>query len=317
MSSLVSVIIPAYNAAPWLAEAVRSALAQTWPHCEIIIVNDGSTDATLAIAKTFSDVPGVTIVDQSNAGAASARNAGLRAARGEWLQFLDADDLLAPGKIAAQLALAATFPSNDFALCGRWSRFTDTPGGAAPPPQRLCADASPVDWIAEKLTHHAMMHPAAWLISRHLAERAGPWDASLSLDDDGEYFSRVVLVSSGVRYCADAVSFYRSALPRSLSKSRSARAWESALSSLEKTSTRLGDVESSPRTRSACATAFQRFIFEAYPAARDSRRRAAALVAAYGGSNLQPAGGARFQMLRRILGWKLARRMQKILPAHR
>jgi hypothetical protein len=162
-----------------------------------------------------------------------------------------------------------------------------------------------------------MMHPAAWLVSRRLAERAGPWDASLSLDDDGEYFSRVVLASSGVRFCASAVSFYRSALPGSLSKSRSTRAWESAFSSLEKTAARLCALERSPRTHAACATAFQRFIFDAYPAAPAARRRAADLVDAHGGSNLQPSGGARFQTLRRLFGWKLARRLQKILPAHR
>ena len=233
------------------------------------------------------------------------------------MQFLDADDLLAPEKIAAQLALAASLPSDDFALCGRWSRFTDTPASATFPPERLCTDADAVGWLVEKLAHHAMMHPAAWLVSRRLAERAGPWDESLSLDDDGEYFSRVVLASSGVRFCASAVSFYRSSLPRSLSKSRSNRAWESALSSLEKTASRLCQRESSARTRAACATAFQRFIFDAYPAAPAARSRAADLVAAHGGSNLQPAGGARFQTLRRLFGWKLARRLQKILPAHR
>lgn len=92
---LVSVIVPAYNAAPWLREAVDSVLTQTIQDLEVIIVNDGSTDGTSAIAHAMTDRR-VRTIDQDNAGVSMARNAGIDAARGNFISFLDADDTMEP-----------------------------------------------------------------------------------------------------------------------------------------------------------------------------------------------------------------------------
>lgn len=98
----VSVIIPAYNAAPWLDEAVASVLAQTHSDLEVIIVNDGSTDNTLQIAHGFMD-DRVRVVNQANAGVSAARNAGIAAAGGEYICFMDADDAMLPANLATKL----------------------------------------------------------------------------------------------------------------------------------------------------------------------------------------------------------------------
>jgi len=310
--ALVSILIPCYNAAPWLAATLESALAQTWPHCEIILVDDGSKDDSLRIAESFR-ARGVTVIAQANRGASAARNAALRASRGDWIQFLDADDLLAPHKIERQLAAAAREPG-EFMRSARWARFTGDPRTARFVPEALCCDADPVTWTVLKLEQHAMMHPAAWLSPRALVDRAGPWDETLSLDDDGEYFTRLVLLSAGVRYCPDAVSFYRSQLTGSLSRSTSDRAWESALRVIEAVAARLLSQEDSPRTRHACAAAAQRFYFESYPRAAAARRRAQALARRCGGAPEQrPTGGNKFHRLSRLLGWRLARRVQLAL----
>ena len=307
---LVSILIPCHNAAPWLAQTLESALAQTWPHTEIIVVDDGSRDDSASLARAF--IPrGIRLIEQTNRGASAARNAALAAARGDYFQFLDADDLLAPGKLAHQMKLAAATAGADVILCGTWSRFTRTPADADFTPQPLCADATSIDWVVTKFEQNAMMHPAAWLTPRALAERAGPWDESLSLDDDGEYFTRVVLASRGVRFCREAVSFYRSGLSGSLSGAKSERAWASAFRSLELSSGRLLAREDTPRTRHACATAFQRYIYESYPRAAECRDRAAAQVAVLGGSTLLPPGGPKYRWARRLLGWRLAKRLQQ------
>ena len=99
----VSILIPCHNAAPWLATTLESALAQSWPHREIILVDDGSTDGSLALAQTFAG-RGVRVFAQPNSGASAARNHAIRESHGDFLQFLDADDLISPGKLAAQLA---------------------------------------------------------------------------------------------------------------------------------------------------------------------------------------------------------------------
>lgn len=309
--TLVSIIIPCWNAEAWLEQALDSALGQTWPETEVIVVDDGSDDGSAAIARRYGS-RGVRFASQTNRGASAARNCGLGLARGAFVQFLDADDLLAPDKVAAQMEVAAeTGPET--ALCGAWSRFSTSPADADHAPQLLCRDADPVAWMVDKLGRNAMMHPAAWLVPRPLAERAGPWDESLTLDDDGEYFSRVVLASRRVRFCPGALSFYRSGLKGSLSGSKSERAWASAFRSLELTAGRLRSAEDSPRTRRACATAFQQFIFDSYPAAAGCRTKAAEQVARLGGSDLQPAGGPRFRLARRLLGWRLAKRLAGVL----
>ncbi len=307
MTPFVSIIIPCYNAERWLAETLESALAQTWTAKEILVINDGSTDDSLAVAQQFV-TRGVQVIDQPNRGASAARNHGLRLARGEFIQFLDADDLLAPDKISRQLAVAAQ-TGNEWVLSARWSRFTSSAAEASFPPEPLCTDLDPIEFALIKFERNAMMHPAAWLVPRAVAGRAGPWDETLSLDDDGEYFLRVVLSSRGVRHVPEARSYYRSGLSESLSAHKSEAAYLSAYRSLDQSVTSVLAAQNSPRARHACATALQMFIYEAYPKAIGSRQAAAVHIAALGGTDLPPPGGPKFQLASRLLGWRLAKRL--------
>ncbi len=102
----VSVIIPAYNAKGFIADAVRSALDQTYRDLEVIVVDDGSTDGTAAELAAFGDR--IRVLQQANRGVAAARNAGAAVARGAWIAFLDADDLWLPHKLERQLAAGST-----------------------------------------------------------------------------------------------------------------------------------------------------------------------------------------------------------------
>ena len=111
MEPLVSILIPAFNAERWIADAIKSALEQTWPQKEIIVVDDGSTDQTPSIARQFVS-KSVSVITQSNQGAASARNKAFSTCQGGYIQWLDADDLLAPSKIAKQMELWLAFKVN-------------------------------------------------------------------------------------------------------------------------------------------------------------------------------------------------------------
>lgn len=99
---LVSIGIPSFNAERWLGEAIESALGQTWPSCEVIVVDDGSTDRSREIARGFGDR--IRLLEGGHGGGNRARNLALHDARGEWVQFLDADDYLEPEKIEKQFA---------------------------------------------------------------------------------------------------------------------------------------------------------------------------------------------------------------------
>jgi glycosyltransferase involved in cell wall biosynthesis len=107
----VSVIIPAFNAEAYLAEAIDSVLAQTLPPFEVIVVDDGSTDATAAIARRFA--PAVNCFSQPNGGIGAARNSGVRAAHGNALAFLDADDLWLAAKLSLQVGALLADPALD------------------------------------------------------------------------------------------------------------------------------------------------------------------------------------------------------------
>ena len=194
-------------------------------------IDDGSVDNTLAIAKKYESAK-IKVISQPNKGASAARNTAFREAQGDFIQYLDADDLLAPNKIERQVKLSKN-TNSDFLIAGEWGRFYKDYSEALFIPQILWADMLPVDWLLCVWENHYMMHPAAWLVPRKLAQMAGSWDENLSLDDDGEYFCRVVLASQEVKFCWDAKSYYRSGISGSLSASRSYKAWKSAFLSIE------------------------------------------------------------------------------------
>ena len=125
MSPTVSVVIPAYNVEKFIALSLRSVLAQTFTDFEVLVVNDGSTDGTVAVAATFDD-PRVRIVTQLNRGLAGARNGGIRAARGKYVAFLDADDLWLPAKLALHVAHLDARPEVGVSYCP--SEFMDEDG---------------------------------------------------------------------------------------------------------------------------------------------------------------------------------------------
>ncbi len=312
IAPLVSIIIPCHNAGRWLRATLQSALAQTWPVTEIIVINDGSTDDSLAAARQF-EPQGVRIVDQPNHGASAARNHGLRLARGDFIQFLDADDLISPEKIGAQVELLRDRPAGSVATCA-WGRFQDDPRTARFVDEAVFRDFAPVDFLVLAGDTGAMMHPSCWLLPRAVAERAGPWDESLSLNDDGEYFARTLLASAGMVYSAAGRSYYRSGLPGSLSQQRGERARRSQFRSLELITQHLLAAEDTPRTRQAAANYLQRFIHDFFPQPADLMQAAEARVAALGGSSLAaPPMGPVTRRLAAVLGWRNVWRLKHFL----
>jgi glycosyltransferase involved in cell wall biosynthesis len=310
MNPRVSILIPCHNAAPYLRATLESALAQSDAgETEIIVVDDGSRDDSLAIAREF-EPRGIRLIAQPNRGAAAARNAAYAASRAEFIQYLDADDLLAPGKIAAQLARAAREPAGTV-FTARWARFTDDPTRAHVRAENpLLANLTPRDYLLRYGSHDCMMHPAAWLLPRAIVESAGPWDERLSLNDDGEFFARVVAASTRVAFCTEACSLYRSGVASSLSAQRSRRHLESAHLALQLIVDEMTLLDDTAEMRRAAANLAQRFAYDYYPAAPDLVGGAEQLARSLGGATVAPLGGRGFQFTRRVLGWKLARRLQ-------
>jgi glycosyltransferase involved in cell wall biosynthesis len=175
IAGLVSVIIPAYNAAGFLSDAIDSALAQQYPHLEVVVVDDGSIDDPCEVASRYGDR--VRCVRQDNAGPAAARNRGIRMAGGEFLAFLDADDLWPAGKLQIQMARFADDPALDV-VAGRiqYVRLD----GAAELELRF-------EDTRNTVTH---VHLGSAVCRRRAFDRVGFFDESLRFSEDHDWYLR-------------------------------------------------------------------------------------------------------------------------------
>ncbi len=319
MKPLVSILIPAYNSELWISEAINSALRQTWPRTEIVVVDDGSTDRTLWVAGKFSK-KGVIVASQPNQGASVARNKAFSLCHGDYIQWLDADDALAPDKIAMQMAFAEKSGNKRLLLSSTWGRFLYRVKRAEFRPTALWEDLPPVEWLLRKMSQNIWMQPGTWLVSRELSEAAGPWDERLSFDDDGEYFCRVLLKSQGVKFIPDAKTYYRVSGPSSLSNVNSKKKIESAWLSVQKHTQYLRRLEESPRTRQACLLHLQTWLPALEPMP-DLVRELHELAKALGGAPSQiaswdPLGPLRwkFAWMKPLFGERFAYWAQSFLP---
>lgn len=313
---LVSILIPAYNAQEWIANTLRSAIAQTWEPKEIIVVDDGSTDQTVAIARQFeSDI--VRVVTQTNQGAAAARNYAFSLSRGEYVQWLDADDLLAPDKIARQMAVRDQNGSKRTLLSSEFGKFLHQWPRAKFVRTQLWEDLNPADWLLRKMGQNLYMQTATWLVSRELCEAAGNWDTRMLSDDDGEYFCRVLLNSEGTRFVPGSKVYYRGFGFDSLAYvGKSDRKRDALWLSMQLHMGYLRSLEDSPRVREACLNYIQRNLIIFYPDRADIVRQAEEAARELGGRLSIPDLPAKYWWIKLTFGWEVAKntalRMRKL-----
>lgn len=312
MPPLVSILITAYNAEAWLAETLTSATEQTWPNVEVILVDDGSTDGTLALARRFEG-PTVHVIHQENRGACAARNVAFARAQGDFIQYLDADDLIEPDKIAVQMRRLADEPPGTVASCA-WSRFyNDDLATVDFNPQPDWKDFDPArGWLIQSWEGYGTMPPLAWLIPRAVAEAAGPWDETLRLNQDGEYTARILTHASKVAFCSEARGYYRSGMAGSISRRKDEAAHRSLFRSYVLCQEHLLRVDDSAEAKHAIAGLWQMFLFRIYPALPDLVREAEERIQALGGGSRTPGVSRPLRPIRDLLGWKPALRLQRL-----
>jgi glycosyltransferase involved in cell wall biosynthesis len=310
MSPLVSILIPAYNAESWISETLESALAQTWPRKEIIVVDDSSTDNTLAVARKFA-AKSVLVATKANGGASSTRNHAFSLAQGDIIQWLDADDLLAPDKIEKQMRAMSETGDSRMLLSSAWGRFSYRPDRAEFTPTSLWCDLSPVDWLLRKLRDNVFMQTGTWLVSRELSEAAGEWDTRLLGDDDGEYFCRVLLASNGVRFVPGARMFYRESGHARLSYIGSSdKKLEAQLLSMQLHIRYLRSLEESERVRAACLTFIQDWLIHFYPERPDMVSQLQQMAKELGGELQRPRLSWKYAWIQKLFGWRTAKQAQ-------
>lgn len=204
-NQLVSIIIPAYNAARYVKGAVDSALAQTYPNVEVIVVDDGSTDNTAEILSPYAAAGKIKYVKQENKGLAGARNAGIRVSRGAYVALLDSDDLFLPEKISRQAAALESHP--DFGVCYcDLIHFADSQKGRRFYHHRY---KYPSGDIFPDLLQAQLVNPLAVMLRRSVLDAHGLFDESLRRSEDWEMWLRLSRAGVKFYYLGEPLAQYR------------------------------------------------------------------------------------------------------------
>ena len=310
---LVSVLIPAYNSEKHISYTIDSVLNQTWQDIEVIIVNDGSTDKTPYIVDSYQNEK-IVLINKSNGGVCSARNTALKHARGRFIQWLDADDILDKEKISAQMEIALQMKNESIVYTGAMSTFFWKTTNAKPVRNSLCEDLQPNEWLIRKFRDNAWLNPSSWLISRELTLKAGPWDESLLRDNDGEYICRVVSKAEFVKFVSPSRSYYRIGNFSSITRSLPLEKVLSVCSSTEKSIEYLLHIDESRQAKDA-ATAFivhrMRYVYPEFP---DLIEKLNALAQKLGTKkHIEPKMSKSFLILSSFVGYKWAKKIKGIL----
>lgn len=224
---LVSVVIPCHNQECFLPACLQSLLAQDYRPLEIIVVDDGSTDASAEVVKTFQKKQrnglAVKYLYQSNQGAPYARNCGCRQANGEFIQFLDGDDVLFKDKILPQVDLFKELRDADV-VYGDGQYLIDCLGFKAKK-GRIISIGYSSDMVAS-LLFGAWVPSFSYLSRRSAVQRCGPWDTSLQVSQDFEYFLRMAIKGCRFHYLRGVTGLYRKHSDNTISeKSLSLNGW--------------------------------------------------------------------------------------------
>lgn len=296
---------------------MRSAVGQTWSNKEIIVVDDGSRDRTFAVAQRFQ-ASNVKVVTQPNGGAAAARNHAFSLAQGDYIQWLDADDLLGQTKVEDQVNVSERIGDPRLLMSGPWGHFRCRPSRARFRRTPLCGDLSPVEWLFRKMDQNLHMQTATWLSRRELLEATGDWDPAMHVDDDGEYFTRAMLASSGVSFVPTAKVFYRITTSRRVSFiGRNPSKIQAMFRSIQLHVERLLSLEDSPRTRQACVNYINTWRMHFYPERPDLMKQLSAMATDLGGALLPPRFRRNYAWLEPLIGPGKTKQAQLLLRQFR
>lgn len=266
----VSILIPLYNSEEYIAETIDSCLNQTYQNIEIIIVDDGSKDSSLDIVRRYEDkYQNIKVDAQKNSGAAATRNRAFELSTGNYIQYLDADDLLHPDKIRLQMEILKTTDARTLAF-GRWGTFHQSVENVFW--KHLSVNKNYDDskqFLIELWESGMTVVIFSWLMSRELVEESGGWNEEFSTNDDGEFSARVVNISSNVLFVETSLGYYRKDNENSLSNQISKKALRSNLKTFETYIELMKDDMDKTEVRRSLALVYSRFLYKIPPSYKD------------------------------------------------
>ncbi len=307
---LVSVIIPIFNAKSFLKETLESVLQQTYANIEVIMIDDGSTDGSYELALDYQ-AKNVIVNKNVGKGACAARNYGFELSSGSYIQYLDADDLLGKTKIENQI-LALINQDKDIAVCNALHFYDSKKDSTISDKDFIYSTRDSMSFLINLLggngdPHFVAVH--AWLTPRSLIEAVGLWDETLLKDQDGEFFCRVALASTGIVYVPMCICYYRKHTTGiNISALNGKVHLDSQLRALESKERHLLQRTNSELFRRAMALQYKWLAVNAWPQHKKVSRKAFQKSKNYGGSNYMPIlGGSAVEYIKTILGWRTAK----------
>ncbi|MCL2597702.1 MAG: glycosyltransferase family 2 protein [Paludibacter sp.] len=262
----VSILISLFNSEKYIAQTIESAFNQTWENKEIIVVDDGSTDNSLEIVRTYeSDI--LKLYTQKNQGVCAARNYALKKATGEYIQYIDHDDVIDLDKIEKQMNYIISHNlSETDVVYSSYVNFHDDVKNILPQnfSHKDKSYDKPLELFNDMLIARSIILPASYLMHRNVIESVGGWNEFLRNNEDGEFYARIMTKATNVHFVPDVKVYWRTTLG-SLSKHVSTDylnfkyiAWTAIVSILLKNN-------DSARTIYACAQLLKDFIIEFRP----------------------------------------------------
>ena len=201
----VSILIPCYNAEKYISQTIQSCIKQDYSNIEIIIVDDGSIDDTLKIALQYES-HNIHIYHIINSGACAARNYASKKSTGEYIMYLDGDDYMSPNKISCQVKLALMY-NNDTIITCPWVKFTSDINELQLQKSYVYKDyTNSIDLLLDLLNCN-MLIISCWLIHRNIIKRCGNWNELLTINQDGEFFARILLMGLPVMFTSECLVY--------------------------------------------------------------------------------------------------------------
>ena len=308
MSKLVSILIPLYNAEKYIEETIKSCINQTYKNCEIIVLDDGSTDNSFNIAKEFEKLSDkVKVFSHQNAGAQITRNKLFELSTGDYIQYLDADDLLDKNKIKHQMELLKNEPSTTVSFC-KWKGFRNEK-------ENICLNndfkiykdyENPINLLIEMWSNIESIIPHAWIVHRDIIKESAGWDLNLKKNQDGEFFSRIIISSEKILFSNKSLVYYRLDSENSISKNLSYESTKSLLESINLYKKNVSNFLNNYETKYALAKQYSHFIFLIYPQHKELREIATKEVINLGFNDILPTKNYLIlKILYKILGSRI------------
>lgn len=310
----VSILIPLYNSEEYIAETIDSCLNQTYENIEIIIVDDGSTDSGLSIARQYeSKYEHIKVDVQKNSGAPVARNRAFALSTGDFIQYLDADDILHPDKIRLQMEVLLEESDRTivFGRLGVFQKEIKSTVWKDTPVYKNYDDSK--QFLLDLWESGRGVFTVLWLIPRRLIEESGGWDESLARNQDGEFFARVAFIASKVLFVKNSISYYRTDNENSISRHVSKKALRATFDSFETYVELFKNDISRSDVRKSLALVYSKYLFVLYPEHNDLVQKTEEKLKYLGFQKPIIKKGHRYYYLSKFIGVYNVIRIRKLL----